>query len=191
MPKPHPVRPVRPSPRRVRPRPRRGDPGARGTDRRAARVASFRRRADGGDCRRRTPTRAIGWAGRRSTSTTLRHAVEAALACQSRLGEMQQAFDLPDATPVHTRIGINTGEMVVGNIGSRRRFNYTVIGDAVNRCEILIGKKLKLYIDTNIVHCDKDTIGLHGDNDDLNCLCDLLHLLKIKSTRKQTRSTAS
>ncbi|MGM0739658.1 MAG: adenylate/guanylate cyclase domain-containing protein, partial [Bacteroidota bacterium] len=33
---------------------------------------------------------------------------------------------------VSVRIGINTGPMIVGNMGSRDRFNYTVLGDAVN-----------------------------------------------------------
>jgi len=36
------------------------------------------------------------------------------------------------------RIGVNTGKMVVGNMGSRQRFNYTILGDQVNiaaRCE--------------------------------------------------------
>jgi adenylate cyclase len=61
-----------------------------------------------------------------------RHAVEAALACQDKLAEMQSSFGLPGAPVVATRIGINSGDMLVGNIGSSRRFNYTVMGDAVN-----------------------------------------------------------
>ena len=59
-------------------------------------------------------------------------AVRAALACCERLAELNRtALTFKGHTLAH-RIGLNTGETVVGNIGSRRRFNYTVIGDAVN-----------------------------------------------------------
>lgn len=61
-----------------------------------------------------------------------RKAVASVLACQARLSEIQASFGLPPDLPVRARIGVNTGEMLVGNIGSRRRFNYTVMGDAVN-----------------------------------------------------------
>ena len=38
----------------------------------------------------------------------------------------------PGGERLHTRIGIATGSAVVGNIGSARRINYTVVGDTVN-----------------------------------------------------------
>ena len=65
--------------------------------------------------------------------------VAAALACRDRLAEMPSVFsDRPDLI-LRARIGLNSGDMLVGNMGSRRRFNYTVMGDAVNLAARLEG----------------------------------------------------
>lgn len=56
-------------------------------------------------------------------------AVECALAMQRRLARLQQQ----GRTPIRgMRIGINTGEAIVGNIGSDKRMDFTVVGDVVN-----------------------------------------------------------
>ena len=81
------------------------------------------------------------------------HAVEAALACHARLQSMQSSFSLPGNPVVSARIGINTGEMLVGNMGSRRRLNYTVMGDAVNLASRLEGVN-KVYGTTILASSD-------------------------------------
>ena len=66
-------------------------------------------------------------------------ACRAALENQSRLAELRQEFIKTGLPPVHARIGINTGEMIIGNIGSSQRFHFTVIGDSVNLASRLEG----------------------------------------------------
>ena len=60
------------------------------------------------------------------------NAVRAALACRTRLDELNRKAAAFKGRTLGCRVGLNSGEALVGNIGSHRRFNYTVMGDAVN-----------------------------------------------------------
>jgi adenylate cyclase len=57
-------------------------------------------------------------------------AVRAALAMQAEVALVQET--LPPDRRFQVRIGVNSGRVVVGNIGSTRRMEFTVLGDAVN-----------------------------------------------------------
>ncbi|MDR1626282.1 MAG: adenylate/guanylate cyclase domain-containing protein [Spirochaetia bacterium] len=48
-------------------------------------------------------------------------------------------LDPENPAPLYTRMGINTGEMVVGNMGTSSKMNYTIMGNAVNLAARLEG----------------------------------------------------
>jgi len=81
------------------------------------------------------------------------NAIRTALAMQEKLGEWMARRSSRNQPVFETGIGINTGKVVIGNVGSRNHMDYTVIGDTVNvaaRLEqmakagkILIGERTK------------------------------------------------
>jgi adenylate cyclase len=102
-----------------------------------------------------------------------RHAVDAcAAALEFRRRLSRDRTD--GAAPLHIRVGINTGRMLVGNIGSNERLSYTVIGDAVNVAsrleavnkrygtEILIGEDTRAAAGDAILVRRLDRVAVYG-----------------------------
>ncbi len=56
----------------------------------------------------------------------------AALECQAKLEKLRKIWKEKGKPEIHSRIGLNTGPVIVGNMGSNKRFDYTAIGDNMN-----------------------------------------------------------
>jgi adenylate cyclase len=59
-------------------------------------------------------------------------AVRAAMEIEATTKQLQQHYEDMGLPPINVGTGINTGDCIVGNMGSETRFDYSVIGDAVN-----------------------------------------------------------
>lgn len=87
-------------------------------------------------------------------------AIKTAIAIQKEVHRFNQSDRFP---PLKTRIGIHTGPMLVGNLGSKRRFDYTAIGDSVNLSARIEG--INKYFGTEILFSEntrKDAGGFAG-----------------------------
>jgi adenylate cyclase len=106
-----------------------------------------------------------------------RHAIDAcaaALECQRLLAVQRSGAERCGGTPLRMRVGINTGRMLVGNIGSSERLSYTVIGDPVNvaSCleplgkiygvDIIIGEDTRIAAGDAIIVRRLDLVSVYG-----------------------------
>jgi adenylate cyclase len=120
------------------------------------------------------------------------HAIRAcrcALQMQEALVDIRRLWKTQNRPRINVRIGINTGEMVVGNMGGARKFDYTVIGDSVNlasRLEgankqyqtgILVSERTYEFVKDQILGRELDLIAVKGRSTPLR----IFELLQLKN----------
>lgn len=126
----------------------------------------------------------------------------AELACKCALRQMQVLDDLnqnwPETKRIKIGIGINSGIMTVGNMGSKQRMNYTLMGDNVNLCSrleatnkeygtgIIISEYTYAYVKDKFVVRELDNIRVKGKNKPVLIyeLVDCLETLEPSGTKR-------
>ncbi|MEW5797897.1 MAG: CHASE2 domain-containing protein [Bacteroidota bacterium] len=108
------------------------------------------------------------------------NACRAALQMQSAVHSMDAKWKNEGKPELIVRMGINTDYMVVGNVGGSKRFDYTVIGDAVNLGSRMEGAN-KMY-NTRIMISERTQELVKDD-----MLCRELDLLVVKGKTKPIR----
>jgi len=88
-------------------------------------------------------------------------ACRAAVRCQRALADRRPEFRERCGRDMHMRMGLHSGEVIVGNMGSRQRFDYTVLGDAANLASRLEGANKAFGSGTMISDA---TLVLAGDS---------------------------
>lgn len=108
------------------------------------------------------------------------HAVLSALSMKYQLREINKFFQQKYGMEFKIGIGINTGAVIVGNIGSDKRLDYTVIGDNVNLASRLEG--LTKNYDLELIIGER-TYTLVKDD----FLCRPIDLVQVKGKKEPTK----
>jgi len=103
-----------------------------------------------------------------------------AIEMMAELKKLQQKWEKDGMPLIDIGIGINTGPMVIGNMGSKRRFNYTVMGDSVNLASRLEG--LNKNYGTHIIISEKVYENIKNE-----FLCRELDMVKVKGKTEPSR----
>ena len=100
--------------------------------------------------------------------------VESALGMVETLKKLNDELESEGLMPIKIGIGINTGEVVVGNMGSNNRFDYSILGDAANlasRLEgqskgygvtIILGEETATAVEHELFSIELDQIAVKG-----------------------------
>jgi len=108
------------------------------------------------------------------------HAVACALAMRKRCDELRPVWKARFGYEIYARAGINSGDAVVGNMGSKHKYNYTVMGDMVNLASRLEGAN-KAY--GTYLMISESTYALVGDAFDVR----ELDLVAVKGKEQPVR----
>lgn len=109
-----------------------------------------------------------------------KRACETALQMRERLAELNAKWLAEGKPELDFRVGINTGQVIVGNVGSEKRFDYTIMGDNVNLGSRLEGANKKYS--TNIMVSESTFAAVEGVYDMRE-----LDVLKVKGKSKPVR----
>jgi adenylate cyclase len=108
------------------------------------------------------------------------NACRAALTLQHRLTHLNRQWAVEGKPILETRIGIHTGDVIVGNMGSSDRMNYTALGDTVNLAARLEGTN-KMY-HTHIIISEEVLSEM-----DERCLVRPIDLVAVKGKTKAVK----
>jgi adenylate cyclase len=123
----------------------------------------------------------------------------AALEMQKRLAVLRPKWEKEKKPPLAVRIGINTGIMIVGNMGGKDRFDYTVIGDSVNlasrlegankqyQSHIMISDFTYSHVKGKVITRELDLIKVKGKNEPVKVF-ELLGTSDMQMTENQKQS---